>query len=277
MTLGENINRFRTAKNMSQGDLAERLEVSRQSISKWETDASVPELDKLVKLAELFEVTLDELVTGREPEGAAEEGPRPEPQKIIVERQGTPVRKVAGTVLLCMSFAAVMLFGVVGRLLEGVVLCLPFLVCGAICFKAEKHSGLWCAWALYLMADAFLRFGTGLSWATVRFTHLWEPSWNYTRLAIAWCQFLCGLGLLVVTAVKLRKKPMEWTGRNKKLLIGGVTLFLLLCLPVGTWVFQAWGLTVSGLVTFLAWLQDSLRLALLTAFLTAALRGKRAA
>ena len=41
MSLGENINRLRSRQGMSQGDLAEALEVSRQSVSKWETDASV--------------------------------------------------------------------------------------------------------------------------------------------------------------------------------------------------------------------------------------------
>ena len=68
MNLGERIYRFRTEKNLSQGDLADRLEVSRQSISKWETNASVPELDKLIKLSEIFAVTLDELVMDKKPE-----------------------------------------------------------------------------------------------------------------------------------------------------------------------------------------------------------------
>ena len=66
MTLGENIVRLRTKKNWSQGNLADELGVSRQSVSKWETDTSVPELDKLLKLSELFGVTLDELVCGEE-------------------------------------------------------------------------------------------------------------------------------------------------------------------------------------------------------------------
>ena len=42
MTLGENIVRLRTQKNWSQGDLADALDISRQSVSKWETDASIP-------------------------------------------------------------------------------------------------------------------------------------------------------------------------------------------------------------------------------------------
>ena len=66
MTLGERIYKLRTGKEMSQGDLADALEVSRQSISKWETNGSVPELDKLIKLSEIFGVSLDELITGKE-------------------------------------------------------------------------------------------------------------------------------------------------------------------------------------------------------------------
>ena len=61
MSLGETIYRLRTEKSLSQGDLAEMLDVSRQSISKWENNSAVPDLDKLLKLSELFELTLDEL------------------------------------------------------------------------------------------------------------------------------------------------------------------------------------------------------------------------
>lgn len=64
MSLGENIYRLRSEKGMSQSELAEALNVSRQSISKWETDGSVPELDKLLSLSSLFGVSLDELVKG---------------------------------------------------------------------------------------------------------------------------------------------------------------------------------------------------------------------
>ena len=66
MTLGKNIVRLRTQKNWSQGDLADALEISRQSVSKWETDVSIPELDNLLRLSALFGVTLDELVRGEE-------------------------------------------------------------------------------------------------------------------------------------------------------------------------------------------------------------------
>ena len=68
MKIAEEINRLRSAAGISQEELANRLEVSRQSVSKWETGASIPDVEKLVKMAQLFGVTLDELVTGVRPE-----------------------------------------------------------------------------------------------------------------------------------------------------------------------------------------------------------------
>ena len=64
MKLGNNIYLLRTRKGLSQGDLAEALDVSRQSVSKWETGGATPDLDKLLALCDLFCVTLDELVRG---------------------------------------------------------------------------------------------------------------------------------------------------------------------------------------------------------------------
>ncbi len=69
MNIGENIYKHRTASGMSQTDLANALEVSRQSVSKWENDSAVPDLERIIGMSELFGVSLDELVFGekREP------------------------------------------------------------------------------------------------------------------------------------------------------------------------------------------------------------------
>ena len=147
MSLGTNISRLRAEHHLSQGDLAEALAVSRQSVSKWETDSSVPDLDKLVKLSQVFDVTLDELVTGTGPQPKAETPP----QQVVVSHR-MPGRKIAGTILFCMGFLAFLIPTVLGGLLTGVILAVPFLVCGIICFLAQKRPGLWCAWAVYLIA-----------------------------------------------------------------------------------------------------------------------------
>lgn len=62
MNLGEKIYTLRNEKNLSQGNLADMLDVSRQSVSKWENNIAVPDLDKIIKLSEIFGVTVDELV-----------------------------------------------------------------------------------------------------------------------------------------------------------------------------------------------------------------------
>ena len=62
MELGERLYQLRRERRMSQEALADALGVSRQSVSKWENGASTPDLDKLVRLGELFGLSLDELV-----------------------------------------------------------------------------------------------------------------------------------------------------------------------------------------------------------------------
>lgn len=62
MTLGEKIQQLRKAAGISQEQLAEQLDVSRQSISKWELNDAVPEISKIIMLSELFSVSTDELL-----------------------------------------------------------------------------------------------------------------------------------------------------------------------------------------------------------------------
>lgn len=62
MSFSEKIQKLRKEKGLSQERLAEMLDVSRQAVSKWESGQTYPEIDKLIKLSDLFNVTLDELV-----------------------------------------------------------------------------------------------------------------------------------------------------------------------------------------------------------------------
>lgn len=64
MSLGERLLNLRKNKQLSQEEAAERLGVTRQTISKWETDQSQPDFDKIVPLCELYSVSTEELLTG---------------------------------------------------------------------------------------------------------------------------------------------------------------------------------------------------------------------
>lgn len=151
MTLGERIYRLRTGKEMSQGDLADALEVSRQSISKWETNGSVPELDKLVKLSEIFGISLDELVTGKEkaqqekqeePEAAP---PQAEPKIVYVEKPVMPTISAAQILGIILILGSLLCFVVFDDLRDALFLCLPVAIWGVLCL-VTRHPLLWCSW-----------------------------------------------------------------------------------------------------------------------------------
>lgn len=65
-SVGERLLKLRNEKGMTQEDLAEYLSVSRQSVSKWELNKTLPDVEKLLQLSDLYEVTLDYIVKGEE-------------------------------------------------------------------------------------------------------------------------------------------------------------------------------------------------------------------
>lgn len=275
MTLGEKICSLRTERGLSQSDLAEALEVSRQSVSKWETDASVPDLDRLVSMSRLFGVSLDELVLGETKkeeakEPAAEESAAPPVPPVSL----VPPRHTQTAVML---FCTAGIMGLLGLFLLGgfgLILAIPFLLCGCVVLASRHHPGLWCLWTVAMSVILYLQAGTAISWDIIFLTFQYEPEWNYTRLAIGWCFVLVSLGLLVATAWQLRKEP--WTHRipEKAVVIGG-----LICLAAGkifTRLFLADVITAlpsnSMLPQFLFMGKDVLHFLLLTVLAVALAR-----
>lgn len=96
MNIGEKIYNLRKKKNMSQEDLASILNVSRQTISKWETGESNPDIDKIVPLCNFFEISTDEFLKGRD---------------ITYERKITKEKKKnkALTISLCVLIFSIMI------------------------------------------------------------------------------------------------------------------------------------------------------------------------
>lgn len=149
MNLGERIYELRNQKNLSQGDLADKLDVSRQSISKWENNMAVPDLDKLMKLCDVFEISLDEL-TGREK----------------IEKSVTPVslqnptvapHRISAYVLLGVTILGAIITLVTAP--PAIYLCIPLLICTIICFKVKKNAWFWCVWVTYLVLECYLSLG----------------------------------------------------------------------------------------------------------------------
>jgi len=65
MKIEDKLLKLRKEKGLSQEEVADRLNVSRQTISKWETGQSTPDFDKIIPICELYEISCDELLTGK--------------------------------------------------------------------------------------------------------------------------------------------------------------------------------------------------------------------
>lgn len=71
MTFAEKLIELRKSKGWSQEELGEKLDVTRQTVSKWELGSTTPEMEKIALISELFGITTDELIKGKTPEKVA--------------------------------------------------------------------------------------------------------------------------------------------------------------------------------------------------------------
>ena len=138
MTLGEKIYTLRKQAGLSQEALAEKLEVSRQAVSKWETDRAVPEPDKLLALSDCFQVPLDRLMRPEEPADPTPKAPKAR-------------KKRSWGVWLCLA-------GVVGLVIWAALT--AFLPEPGLADSAEialDGNGIFCAFCLGAVLLGFLR------------------------------------------------------------------------------------------------------------------------
>ncbi len=217
MKLHEKIYYLRTEKKLSQGDLAEMLDVSRQSVSKWETGASIPDLDKLVKMSDLFGVTMDSLV--REGQDAISESTQrseePVPPNTVIVKESFPIRKLFGALLFVGAFILLYLAWPLSVFAAAL---------GAICFIFRKHTLLWCAWFTYFSFDTFLVTGTSISRRAVFSPHAYSE--YGIRMIVHWAYLLLLVALIVWTIYTFRRVRYAVTPRRKVgFLLGWVFTF----------------------------------------------------
>ena len=139
MTLGERIAYYRGKLGLSQGELAEQLGVSRQAVSKWETDAGLPDLERLIALSRLYHITLDELVKGESPEETAE-APEEIPVDAVIAKPAAPSgQKTIGYILLGVGLLCAVL-----ALFLNWALLIPagyLLICAVLCLTLRRYAG----------------------------------------------------------------------------------------------------------------------------------------
>lgn len=243
---GQLIAARRKELGLTQKQLAGQLNVSDRAVSKWETGSSVPELDKLVAMSRLFGVSLDELVLGEAQSDGAEGVKAPEPETRPVERGRSLTQTIVGAVLLAVGALAFLLVTLLGGVLTGLVLALPFLLCGVICLAVRRGAGLWCAWLLFVGFESYICYATGYSspFAVLRVILLVPVASSHYMLLAIWAVIYAGL--LAGTALYFAGRPVLLPKREARLalaaalvfaatfllgLLGGLPRFVLLVFP----------------------------------------------
>ena len=153
MSFSENLQFLRSHHQITQEQLAEQLGVSRQSVSKWENNFAVPELDKLIKMSEIFSVTIDELVGRKQTSD-----PVPPAQDIVVQ-PGMPPRRIAGTILLCFGLIAFLILTLMGGFFLALLFCGPFVIVGSILLTCNTNLVLktfWLTFSIYSPLSIFI-------------------------------------------------------------------------------------------------------------------------
>lgn len=118
--IGERLAELRTKQNMTQEEFAEYMEVSRQAVSKWELDKSLPDVGKLLKMSELFQVSIDYLLKGTEVadneiqkiDEAKDEAPEPDE-----EEQNKDKKKSKKGIVISLALTGVLLLTVLAVLI----------------------------------------------------------------------------------------------------------------------------------------------------------------
>ena len=117
MNLGEKLIKLRKDKNLSQEEVAEKLGVTRQTISKWETNESTPDLNKIVPICNLYDITTEELLT----------------DKIIVKKENNKVKNQSL------------------KLIDSIISTIALLLYLSISFLTRRWDITWIIWIIYVV------------------------------------------------------------------------------------------------------------------------------
>lgn len=211
MNMADRIQQLRKAKGISQEELADRVGVSRQAVSKWESEQSSPDLDKIIVLSEYFEVTTDYILKGIE---TTEDERRTEKKK-----GDAGVFVIVATV---MNFIGLVVSGVVWKEQQDTValaIGLIFMAMGCMIFgvgmyesrKDTRQKAARRFWIVNIWMLSFLPVSLAYNIRMYRSMAPWPIIGDYGNSLIIW--------FIVWAAVCLGVVVFQWkkgNGKNRK-------------------------------------------------------------
>lgn len=150
MSIGKRIYQLRKNKSFSQEYIAEKVGVSRQAVSKWEQDQTAPDTYNLIALAELFNVSVEYLATGKTHN-------TPDEQMSALtqaKHYSFGTKKIIGFILICTGLLSLILGVLFSETL--VMLSAYLLLGGILCLTVRKNFGLVAGWLFFIPSFLFV-------------------------------------------------------------------------------------------------------------------------
>ncbi len=214
MNFGEHLYNLRKERNISQGELADALDVSRQSVSKWENNLSTPELDKIIKMSELFNISIDELLTGKST--SFEDSQRASEPISPKNRISKRTKNTISLILLCAGAVILTLATIFIGFFPALSISLPFIICAAICFFGKQDLLLRCGWVVFIFLHFYLFDATGVteSMVVLTFTGMIANPWH---IIMSWIMLAAMIAMAVITLFVCFKRPV--TVKSKHIIL----------------------------------------------------------
>ncbi len=232
MTLGEKIAKLRTMRNMSQSDFAEQIKVSRQSVSKWETDASIPELDKLIQISNFFGITLDELVKEYHVEN---EKSHAETEIHLHSKTKEPAdsktasfeharihstQRTIGFILLAVGLFG-LLIGFLTLNILIIIITAYMILCGILCLIVKRRVGIFIGWITFLPLAFLMRFVTASSMHAVFIPYFYFHAESFSPFILVF-SYLMWVFFITLFFLTLQKTRLQ---KYRFLLLGWIILY----------------------------------------------------
>lgn len=217
MTIGQRISDLRKERGYSQEYVAEKLDVSRQAVSKWECDASAPDTYNLIALSALFGVSVEYIAVGKK-ENTTETAPPTQAEKPVAVtnhyRQSLGLSNILGIIFLICGLVCGVLCIVMDeeRLLP---LAISFIFCAVMGFIQVKHKSLVVWWGYWLFFFLLSVFGMTSSPFLIfnPAYYVGGVSWHLIFGYIDWI-WLVGNIVYTVFYVRRLKKQTESSGQE---------------------------------------------------------------
>lgn len=203
-SMGERIYELRKQNNMSQGDLADKLDVSRQTVSKWENNSSIPEVEKLIQLSEIFSVTTDYIIKGEAEDKTEGAVPEVTERVIIVEKKKSLDTKKSVAIGLLVLAAIIVL------IIPGLFFVSLWLVAvAAFILFGKKHGLYFATWFTFILGNILFMTSNPSGMLAVFDSLIYSE--DYLRhLVVTYSLWILFFVLIVWTVVIIRNR------RNKK-------------------------------------------------------------